>query len=177
MQLKATILTPEQISRSLVRITHEIIEKNPDLANLRILGIRSRGVPMARMLAANIRRYEGLEIPVGSLDARPFRDDLSEGARAMRDASEIAFDLEGRDVVLVDDVLFTGRTVRAAIEAVFTRARPKTMQLAVLVDRGHRELPVRPDFVGKNIPTSRAESVSVRFEETDGAAGVFLFGP
>ncbi|HAW45471.1 MAG TPA: bifunctional pyr operon transcriptional regulator/uracil phosphoribosyltransferase PyrR [Sutterella sp.] len=174
MRLKANILTQEQVTRSLTRITHEIIEKNPDLTNVVLLGIKSRGVPLAFILARSIANFGHVEVEVGSLDTKPYRDDL-EGD--FPDTSEIAFDIAGKDVIIVDDVLFTGRTVRAAIDAVFKLARPKTIQLAVLIDRGHRELPIRPDFVGKNIPTARSESVSVKLPEPDGECGVYLYGP
>lgn len=177
MNLKAAIMNRDQIRRSLARITHEIIEKNPDLSGVVLLGIKRRGIPLAKTLSENIARYEGTKVPVGVLDILGFRDDIGGRDPAASKDTSVPVPLEGKNVVLVDDVLFTGRTVRAAIEAVFALARPKSIQLAVLVDRGHRELPIRPDYVGKNIPTARNETVSVRLDETDGESGVLLFGP
>ncbi len=175
MHLKAQILDEAALGRALMRISHEIAEKNKGVENVVLVGIRRRGEPIARRIRANIRKIEDVELPCGSVDIRWYRDDL----RLMSDAPELrrielGFDVTDRDVVLVDDVIYTGRTARAAIEAVFSCGRPRSIQLAVLVDRGHRELPIRPDYVGKNIPTSRSELVQVRLPEFDGETGVFL---
>jgi pyrimidine operon attenuation protein/uracil phosphoribosyltransferase len=168
------ILSDDGIERSLRRISHEILERNADaLEGLALVGVLTRGVPLAERISANLRRFEGIEAPVGSLDITPHRDDLGgRGAgREVRD-SRVPFGVEGRTVVLVDDVLYTGRTARAAMESLLEMGRPAAVRLAVLVDRGHRELPIRADHVGKNVPTSRAETVRVRLRETDGAEGV-----
>ncbi len=176
MKLKSVIMDEEAVRRSMTRITHEIIEKNSGAANLVLLGIHRRGMPLAEMLRDNIARFEGRDIPVGSIDISLYRDDLTELSDTPSEgSSNIPCDLTGRTVILVDDVIYTGRTARAAIEAVFHYGRPKSIQLAVLIDRGHRELPIRPDYVGKNIPTSHTEVVSVMVEEYDGKTGVSLF--
>ena len=164
------------VRRSMTRITHEIIEKNSGVSDLVLLGIRRRGMPLAAMLQENISRFENLDVPIGSIDISLYRDDLTElSAMPAEGASCIPCDITGKRVILVDDVIYTGRTVRAAIEAVFHYGRPRSIQLAVLIDRGHRELPIRPDYVGKNIPTSHTEIVSVMMEEFDGETGVRLF--
>ena len=176
MKLKSEIMDEAAVRRSMTRITHEIIEKNSGVSDLVLLGIHRRGMPLATMLKENISRFEGKEVPVGSIDISLYRDDLTELSDAPAEGkSEIPCDITGKTVILVDDVIYTGRTVRAAIEAVFHYGRPKNIQLAVLIDRGHRELPVRPDYVGKNIPTSHTEVVSVMVEEYDGETGVRLF--
>lgn len=175
MKLKAQIQDEQGMNRALMRIAHEILEHNKGAENLRLVGVRRRGGPIARRIAENIRGIEGREILVGSIDIAFYRDDLSrltESPQLRR--TELPFDVNDRDVVLVDDVIYTGRTARAAIEAVFSCGRPRSIQLAVLVDRGHRELPIRPDYVGKNLPTSRQELVEVRLPEFDGETGVFL---
>ena len=175
MKLKAQIMDEAALNRALMRISHEIAEKNKGVDNLLLVGIRRRGEPIARRIQANIEKIEGVTVPSGSIDIRFYRDDLtalSESPQVRR--TELPFDVTDRDVVLVDDVLYTGRTARAAIEAVFSCGRPRSIQFAVLVDRGHRELPIRADFVGKNIPTSRSELVEVRLPEYDGETGVFL---
>ena len=175
MKLKAQIQDEQGMNRALMRIAHEILEHNKGAENLRLVGVRRRGGPIARRIAENIRGIEGREILVGSIDIAFYRDDLSrltESPELRR--TELPFDVNDRDVVLVDDVIYTGRTARAAIEAVFSCGRPRSIQLAVLVDRGHRELPIRPDYVGKNLPTSRQELVEVRLPEFDGETGVFL---
>lgn len=176
MKLKSEIMDEAAVRRSMTRITHEIIEKNSGVSDLVLLGIHRRGMPLAAMLKENISRFEGKEVPVGSIDISLYRDDLTELGNAPAEGrSEIPCDITGKTVILVDDVIYTGRTVRAAIEAVFHYGRPKNIQLAVLIDRGHRELPIRPDYVGKNIPTSHTEVVSVMVEEYDGETGVRLF--
>ena len=175
MRLKAQILDEAAMGRALLRISHEIAEKNKGVENVVLIGVRRRGEPIARRIRANIRKIEDIEVPCGSIDIHWYRDDLS----TLSDSPELrrielGFDVTDRDVVLVDDVIYTGRTARAAIEAVFSCGRPRSIQLAVLVDRGHRELPIRPDFVGKNIPTSRSELVEVRLPDFDGETGVYL---
>lgn len=169
MQLKSEIMTEAEVMRSLARITHEIIERDHGTDGLMLLGIRRRGLPLARHIAANVLRFEGADVPVGYIDVTLYRDDLTE-LTDIPDAGEthIPCDVSGRTCILVDDVIFTGRTARAAIEAVFKYGRPAMIQLAVLVDRGHRELPIRPDFIGKNIPTSKNELVAVSVPEIDG---------
>lgn len=175
MKLKAQILDEAGLNRSLMRIAHEILEHNKGAENLRLVGVRRRGGPIARRIAQDILRIEGQEILVGSIDISFYRDDLSKLNEApLLRRTELPFDVNDRDVVLVDDVIYTGRTARAAIEAIFSCGRPRSIQLAVAVDRGHRELPIRPDYVGKNLPTSRQELVEVRLPEFDGETGVFL---
>lgn len=176
MQLKSEIMDDSAVQRSLKRIAHEIIEKNKGTDNLVFLGIKRRGVPLAKMIAENIEKIESVELNVGELDIKHYRDDLTE-AHILPEVtkSDIPFDITGKDVVLVDDVLFTGRTVRAAIEAIFSLGRPSSIQLAILVDRGHRELPFRADFVGKNVPTSTSEFISVLLPEYDNCTSVKLF--
>ena len=176
MKLKSEIMDEAAVYRSMLRITHEIIEKNNGVENLVLLGIRRRGVPLAALLRDNLLRFEGQTPPLGSIDISLYRDDLSEiGDVPETGETDIPCDLKGKTVILVDDVIYTGRTVRAAIEAIFHHSRPKSIQLAVLIDRGHRELPIRPDYVGKNIPTSHTEIVSVMVQEFDGETGVRLF--
>lgn len=160
----------DDLSRTLVRIAHEIVEKNPD-AQVAIVGIHTRGAVLARRLHTLVGELTGSEVPFGDVDISFYRDDLPGREPELQPvvhASHLDFDVEGRTVVLVDDVLFTGRTVRAAIDALFDYGRPARVQLAVLADRGHRELPIRPDYVGKNLPTARTERVYVRVEEADG---------
>lgn len=170
VQYKAEIMDEAAVGRSLKRITHEILERNKGTENLLLLGIKRRGLPLAREIASNIRRFEDVEVPVGYIDITLYRDDLSE-LTALPDAGDtcIPVELAGKNCVLVDDVIYTGRTCRAAIEGVFHFGRPQSIQLAVLVDRGHRELPIRPDFVGKNIPTSKDEMVAVSVPDIDNA--------
>jgi pyrimidine operon attenuation protein/uracil phosphoribosyltransferase len=158
----------DEIRRALTRMYHEILERNHGAENLMLVGIRTRGVPLAQRLAAQIAASEGVEVPVAQLDTGLYRDDLNVRPHIAVRPTMVPGDLAGRTVVLVDDVLFTGRTVRAALDAVNDLGRPLRIQMAALVDRGHRELPIRADFVGKNIPTRRAERVRVRLSETDG---------
>ena len=168
------VLDSGDVRRALTRIAHEIVERNKGAQKLALVGILRRGEPLAARLAAQIARIEGVEIPHGGLDITLYRDDFSVRAHSAR-ASTIGFDVTSKTVVLVDDVLFTGRSVRAAIDALLDLGRPASVQLAVLVDRGHRELPVRADYAGKNLPTSRSERVNVRLSELDGADdGVFI---
>ncbi len=176
MKFKTELLDQAAQKRALFRISHEIIEKNKGVDNLVLVGILTRGAPMAKIIGENIEKIEGVKVDIGSLDVTLYRDDLSE-IDELPTATKISlgFDVKDKNVVLVDDVIFTGRTARAAIEAVLKIARPKTVQLAVLIDRGHRELPIRPDYVGKNIPTSLSEIVCVAFEETDEKNNVELW--
>ena len=174
------VLDRDDLRRTLVRIAHEIIEKNPGGSDLALVGIHTRGALLATRLHALVGELSGAEIPLGDIDISFYRDDMDgrEPASApVVHASHLDFGLEGRTVVLVDDVLFTGRTARAAIEAMFDYGRPDRVQLAALVDRGHRELPIRPDYVGKNLPTSREERVNVRMEEADGYDEVTIGHP
>ena len=176
MKLKSVIMDEAALRRSMTRITHEIIEKNNGTDGLVLLGIRRRGIPLTGMLLENFRRLGVCDIPVGSIDISLYRDDLAEmNDQPLTGESCIPCDLTGKRVVLVDDVIYTGRTARAAIDAVLHFGRPRCIQLAVLIDRGHRELPIRPDYVGKNIPTSHSEVVSVMVNEIDGKTGVSLF--
>ena len=176
MRLKSVLMDEQALRRSMARITHEIIEKNNGLEGLVLLGIRRRGLSLAAMLQENMARFEGKRVPLGSIDISRYRDDLTRlNAPPPAEESDIPCDLTGKRIILVDDVIFTGRTVRAAIEAVFRYGRPQAIQLAVLIDRGHRELPIRADYVGKNIPTSRSETVSVMVSEFDGQTGACLY--
>ena len=176
MQLKSVIMDEAALRRSMTRITHEIIEKNSGAGDLVLLGIRRRGIPLASMLLENFCTLGESDIPVGSIDISLYRDDLSEtNDLPQTGESSIPCDLTGKKVILVDDVIYTGRTARAAIDAVLHFGRPRCIQLAVLIDRGHRELPIRPDYVGKNIPTSHTELVSVMVHEIDGKTGVYLY--
>lgn len=175
MKLKAQIMDEAALGRALMRISHEIAERNKGVDNVVLVGIRRRGEPISLRIRDNIKRIEDREVPCGSIDIAYYRDDLSRldlNPRVRR--SNLPFDVTDRDVILVDDVLYTGRTARAAIEAVFAGGRPRSIQFAVLVDRGHRELPIRADYVGKNLPTSHSELVEVRLPEYDGETGVFL---
>ena len=164
-----SLLDAEGLSRTLSRIAHEIIERNDDLDTLALVGIRTRGVPLAERLAELIEERSGAEVALGAVDITFHRDDRDRaGEQPIVTGTDLGFELEGATCVLVDDVLYTGRTIRAAIETLFEHGRPARVQLAVLVDRGHRELPIRPDYVGKNLPTARGERVNVRVEEIDG---------
>jgi pyrimidine operon attenuation protein / uracil phosphoribosyltransferase len=168
------VLTPDGIDRSLRRISHEILERNAsNLRGLALVGVLRRGVPLARRISENIRLFEGLDVPVGSLDITLHRDDLAGEEPEVR-GSRVPFEVARRTVVLVDDVLFTGRTARAAMDALLELGRPAAIRLAILVDRGHRELPIRADYVGKNVPTSLDERVLVNLMETDGEDGVIV---
>ena len=164
----ASIMSADDIRRAVTRIAHEIVENNRGTDDLVFVGMRTRGVPLAQRIAAAIREFEGEDVPVGALDVGLYRDDLTERGPSVNIQPSDLPEIAGKRVVLVDDVLYTGRTVRAALDALIDYGRPGRIQLAVLVDRGHRELPIRADFVGKNIPTSRADDVQVRLEESDG---------
>lgn len=176
MEFKAKLLDDKMIDRSMTRLAHEIIEKNRGVDNVVLVGIKSRGVPLAYRLADKISQIEGKSIPVGKLDITLYRDDLSlKSYEPDVKGLDVDFQIDGKIVILVDDVIYTGRTVRAAMDAVIDFGRPSAIQLAVLVDRGHRELPIRPDYVGKNIPTSSKEIVKVKLEEVDDASEVVIF--
>ena len=173
---KAQLMNEEAMHRALKRMSHQILEQNEGAEGLVFLGIRRRGVPLARELARNIREIEGSDVPVGELDITLYRDDLSETDPAPTVSNtRIDFPVKDKKVILVDDVIFTGRTVRAAMDAVSALGRPASIQLAVLIDRGHRELPIRADYVGKNVPTSRNEIISVQMTEFDGKMCVDLY--
>ncbi len=167
-RLKAEILDARAMDRALTRIAHEIIEHNEGAEGLALVGVLRRGVPLARRLAKKIAEIEGVEPKIGQLDISFYRDDYARHIVPVIHATNIMFPIDGVDVVLVDDVLYTGRTVRSALDALMDLGRPKTVQLAVVVDRGHRELPIRADYVGKNVPSSRDEELRVRVSELDG---------
>ena len=171
------LMDSERISRSLTRIAHEIVERNRGVGDLALVGVRTRGVPIARRLAASLREITGVDVATGALDITLYRDDLMKtavGPQPIVRRTEIPFSIDGRHIVLVDDVLYTGRTIRAALDALIDFGRPSTIQLVVLVDRGHRELPIKADYVGKNVPTSRRETIHVRLAEIDGRDEVTL---
>lgn len=173
MKEKSRIMDEYMIARAIRRMAHEILEQNKGLDNLYLVGIRSRGVPLARRLSEYLNEIEHVEVPVGILDITLYRDDLTTiSHQPMIKGSEIDFEIEGRNVILVDDVLYTGRTVRAAIDAVLDFGRPHRIQLCVLIDRGHRELPIKANYVGKNVPTSVKEIIKVSLKETDGEDSV-----
>ena len=165
----------DAMRRAIVRIAHEIIERNKGVDNVVLVGIRTRGVPIAERLAAAIKEIEKVDLPVGMLDITLYRDDLSTLAyNPVCHGTEIDFDVDGKTVILVDDVLYTGRTIRCALDAIIDMGRPKAIQLAVLIDRGHRELPIRADFAGKNVPTSHKEAIEVYLAEQDGVDEVAI---
>lgn len=175
LKTKTVIMDEDKIRRSLTRVAHEIIEKNKGTEDLVLIGIRSRGVPLAYRLNEMIEQIEGQKVITGIIDITLYRDDLSTLAeQPVLNKTEISFDLRGKNVVLVDDVLYTGRTVRAALDAMADLGRAKTVQLAVLIDRGHKELPIRADFIGKNVPTSKNEVIAVLLKETDGVDEVHI---
>ena len=175
LKFKAKIMDEAAIDRTLVRIAHEILEKNDGTDDLCLIGIRTRGVPLARRLAKNIEKIDGVQLPVGELDITLYRDDLNfKPPRALASTSIPEGGIDNATVILVDDVLYSGRSVRSALDALRDIGRPRMVQLAVLVDRGHRELPIRADYVGKNVPTSLRESVQVRVAELDGVDEVVI---
>lgn len=177
-KVKARVMDNGKIRRTLIRIATEIAERNRDLQNLVIIGIRTRGIYLGRRIAEILKQNEGVNIPLGTLDITPYRDDLTEAEKKqIAEKTEINFKLDGKDVLLIDDVLFTGRTIRAAMEAIFDLGRPRTIQLAVLIDRGHRELPIRPDYIGRLLPTSKRERVEVHLKEIDGVDEVLITEP
>lgn len=177
MKLKSVLIDENSFGRTLTRISHEIIEKNGSVDNLCIIGIKTRGVPLAKRLAERICKIEQKEVDVGVLDITLYRDDLTYTNDDMPvvNGSDVPFDISGKNVILVDDVIYTGRTARAALDAIIGFGRPASIQLAVFVDRGHRELPIRADYVGKNIPTSKSEIVHVAVDEIDGKDSVELY--
>lgn len=168
------VMDEDEIRRALKRIAHEIVERNKGAENLVIIGVQSRGVPMAQRLAKQIADIEGVEVAIGSLNVALYRDDYATRAARTISASEIPFDVTDKNVILVDEVLYTGRTTRAALDAIMDLGRPAVIQLAVLIDRGHRELPVRADYVGKNLPTAVRENVEVHWIETKGQDAVMI---
>ena len=173
------VMDADRIGRTLARIAHEILERNRGIENLALIGIRARGVPIAERLAAHLKDIAGVDVPTGTLDITLYRDDLMRhavGPQPLVRRTEIPFSIDDRQILLVDDVLYTGRTIRAALDALIDFGRPKLIQLVVLVDRGHRELPIKADYVGKNLPTSPEESVQVRLLEIDGQDEVVLEG-
>jgi len=172
---KAQLMDATAIQRVLTRVAHEIVEKNKGTADLVLIGLRSRGVDLARRLSQRLKEIDGVDVPVGALDITLYRDDLGKGGPqpAVR-RTEIPFSIENKKVILVDDVLYTGRTIRAAMDGLMDLGRPRTIQLAVLVDRGHRELPIRADYVGKNVPTAKTEQVQVMLQEEDGVDRVVI---
>ena len=175
---RKVIMTPGDIRRTLARVAHEIIEHNKVIDHLILVGIQTRGVPLARRLAANIESFEQPKLSVGALDFSLYRDDLSSlEAQPVVQRTEIPADIDGKSIVLVDDVLYTGRSIRAAMDALIDLGRPCSIQLAVLIDRGHREMPIRADYVGKNIPSARHEEIQVRLVETDGIDEVAIISP
>jgi pyrimidine operon attenuation protein/uracil phosphoribosyltransferase len=172
---KAQLMSASEIERTLVRLAHEIIEKNDGAANLGLVGVRRRGVPLAQRLAQTIQRIEKTPVPVGTLDITHHRDDLSTlGSKPVVQKSDIGFSITGKNILLVDDVLYTGRTTRAAMDALFHEGRPKQVQLCVLIDRGHRELPVEATFVGRKVQTTPQEIIEVQLKEVDDAERVLL---
>ena len=172
------VMTAEDIRRTLARIAHEIIERNKTTESLVLVGLHTRGVPLARRLAESIEKYEKSELSVGALDFSLYRDDLDPAeAKTSLQRTDIPSDINGKSVVLVDDVLYTGRSIRAAMDALIDLGRPRSIQLAVLIDRGHREMPIRADYVGKNIPSARHEEIQVHLVETDGADEVAIVSP
>ncbi len=176
MKKKVQLMDEVAVKRALTRLSFEIVEKSPDPSKIVLVGIKTRGLPIASRIAANIKNHSGIELPVRELDITFYRDDLShaDAAPTVKKA-DLGLDIHGKEIIICDDVLYTGRTVRAAIEAIFSQGRPAKIGLAVLIDRGHRELPIRPDYVGKNVPTSQKEVVKVSFEEVDGQTGVDLY--
>ena len=176
MKLKANLLDDKAIKRTLIRISHEIIEKNKGIENIVLVGIKRRGYPLAERIARNIESIEGIKVPVGYVDITLYRDDITEIKETPKvNNIDLGVEVIGRKVILVDDVLYTCRTVRAAIDAIIDSGRPEQIQLAVLVDRGHKELPIRADYVGKNLPTSKSEIIAVEIAEIDGNDSVKIY--
>jgi pyrimidine operon attenuation protein/uracil phosphoribosyltransferase len=176
-RVKAVVMDATALDRSLTRIAHEVVEGNKGAEGLAFAGIVTRGAVLAQRLADRIRAIEGVDVPVGTIDISFYRDDVATRLNPEVKRTDVPFDVTGRCVVLIDDVLFTGRTIRAAMDALMDYGRPSTVRLAVLVDRGHRELPIRADYVGKNVPTSGREAVKVRLVEIDGEDGVVILEP
>jgi len=170
-------MTEEDIRRTLARIAHEIIERSKSLDNVVLIGMYTRGVPLARRLAQNIQNYNQTAVPVGALDILPYRDDVQHDVPPKVTRTEVPFSIVGKSVILVDDVLYTGRSIRAAMDGIIDLGRPQSIQLIVLIDRGHRELPIRADYVGKNVPSGHDESIAVKLKETDGLDEVAIISP
>ncbi len=174
-RVKAQLMSASEIDRTLVRLAHEILERTSDLDKLAFIGIRRRGVPLAQRLAAKIESLENRKVPVGILDINLYRDDLSTvDIKPVLNSTDIKFDVGGKDIILMDDVLYTGRTIRAALDALFDQGRPARVQLLVLIDRGHRELPIEARYIGRTVQTSDAEIIEVKFQEIDGMEKVLL---
>jgi len=171
------LMTEEDIRRTLARIAHEIIERSKSLDNVVLIGMYTRGVPLARRLAQNIQNYNQTAVPVGALDILPYRDDVQHDVPPKVTRTEVPFSIVGKSVILVDDVLYTGRSIRAAMDGIIDLGRPQSIQLIVLIDRGHRELPIRADYVGKNVPSGHDESIAVKLKETDGFDEVAIISP
>jgi pyrimidine operon attenuation protein/uracil phosphoribosyltransferase len=171
------LLGADDIRRAVARLAHEVVERNEGVQSLVLVGLRTRGIPLARRVQQRILEFEGAEVPLGELDITLYRDDVHQRAPRSLSPTQIPVDISNKTVILVDDVLFTGRTIRAALDALIDLGRPRAIQLLCLVDRGHRELPIRPDYVGKNVPTSRHEKIAVRLEEVDGVDEVVLIQP
>ena len=171
------LLGADDIRRAVARLAHEVVERNEGVQSLVLVGLRTRGIPLARRVQQRILEFEGAEVPLGELDITLYRDDVHQRAPRSLSPTSIPVDISNKTVILVDDVLFTGRTIRAALDALIDLGRPRAIQLLCLVDRGHRELPIRPDYVGKNVPTSRHEKIAVRLEEVDGVDEVVLIQP
>ena len=175
MKIKAKLIDEEGLGRTITRLAHEIIEKNKGAENLALVGIRTRGAPLAQRLTRQIEQIEGQKVKLGTLDATLYRDDvLAKLKKPVIKITDISFNIDQMNIVLVDDVLYTGRTVRAALDALMDLGRPERIQLVILVDRGHREMPIKADFVGKNVPTSIGEAVRVRLKEVDGEDAIYL---
>ncbi|MDP4182121.1 MAG: bifunctional pyr operon transcriptional regulator/uracil phosphoribosyltransferase PyrR [Bacillota bacterium] len=175
MVSKAEIMDESSISRAIIRIAHEIVEKNKGVEDIALIGIQRRGVPLAKRIARTIKEIEGISIPVGILDITFYRDDLSMLAEhPLVNGTQIGFSVNDKRIILIDDVIYTGRTARAAIDAVMDIGRPKAIQLAILIDRGHRELPIRADYIGKNVPTAKSEVIHVKLEEIDNENNVVI---
>ena len=176
MEFKALLLDSKSMNRSIMRVSHEIIEKNKGVKDVVLIGIQTRGVPLAQRIADRIEEIEGKKVPFGTLDITLYRDDLTKlGDGPIVKETRIETSLDDKIVILIDDVIYTGRTVRAAMDAIFEKGRPRSIQLAVLVDRGHRELPIRADFIGKNVPTSLKEVIKVRLSEIDNVDEVVIY--
>ncbi|MEA3424040.1 MAG: bifunctional pyr operon transcriptional regulator/uracil phosphoribosyltransferase PyrR [Bacillota bacterium] len=176
MEFKALLLDSKAMNRSIMRVSHEIIEKNKGVKDVVLIGIQTRGVPLAQRISDKIEEIEGKKVPFGTLDITLYRDDLTKlGDGPIVKETKIDFSLDDKTVILIDDVIYTGRTVRAAMDAIFEKGRPKSIQLGVLVDRGHRELPIRADFIGKNVPTSLKEVIKVRLKEIDSVDEVVIY--
>jgi pyrimidine operon attenuation protein/uracil phosphoribosyltransferase len=171
------LLGADDIRRAVARLAHEVVERNQGVESVVLVGLRTRGLPLARRLQQRILEFEGVEVPLGELDITLYRDDVHQRAPRPLSPTSMPVDISDKTVVLVDDVLYTGRTIRAALDALIDLGRPRSIQFVCLIDRGHRELPIRPDYVGKNVPTSRHEKVAVRLEEIDGIDEVALIAP